>query len=405
MKVLLKACVCLSLYFLLSWAQESGAGLRKTPMTCQDVLGESLSSYRGDADFAFDLSKTWGPRGYLGSVPKFSGRTAIVAGYQGVFWWGQSFGVQPTVEKAREHDQNFIGLGKIYYFISSDPEGLSGYSTATPAEVIQREFRNLYNYSWVMGYFEDVVDEQGHPGPARFVPLDKTTGDLLLDPFEVGYVTDDRGPRIGMEGWVFPFQRGVITYQSMFESESKTIEKLLKEAGRLVRNRDFSITFNERFEESLDRARLQDRSGVGSIYSDQRIYEATMEKYQLGSAFSVEVVDGGGQLVGGIIGSRYGNLYAVDTVFYDVIEREGVDAEGQPLKPKGMIDYAKMATIALVLRLKEAGIDMVDVQITTPFTRALTARYIDGQREFRPLVRALNSQPPLPVDLSRPWQP
>lgn len=79
MKVLLKACVCLSLYFLLSWAQESGAGLRKTPMTCQDVLGESLSSYRGDADFAFDLSKTWGPRGYLGSVPKFSGdRKSVV---------------------------------------------------------------------------------------------------------------------------------------------------------------------------------------------------------------------------------------------------------------------------------------------------------------------------------------
>ncbi|NJM10362.1 MAG: hypothetical protein HC883_05775, partial [Bdellovibrionaceae bacterium] len=193
--------------------------------------------------------------------------------------------------------------------------------------------------------------------PPKFVRVDMAVARRLIVKETIRYFTlDNRGPRFMQSGWAFPKIRGGLNYTAIFESGSKTISKVLREARRL-RAKGWTFTFNQNFEEALNAARDQirvekDEDGVlrkvpaNSRYRMPEVYNKALEGYHAGHSFSVEVRDQEGKLVAGALGERHGNIIALGTVFYGYEERP----DG---KFRSNIDEAKMAVLAALSRLHE----------------------------------------------------
>jgi leucyl/phenylalanyl-tRNA--protein transferase len=96
--------------------------------------------------------------------------------------------------------------------------------------------------------------------------------------------------------------------------------------------------------------------------------------HSLGWAHSLEVWDAEGTLAGGLYGVEIGGLFAAESKFHV------------------RTDASKVAVVALVRRLEEAGGErLLDVQWTTPHLRALRARDVPRAQYLRRLAGALRT--------------
>ena len=94
-----------------------------------------------------------------------------------------------------------------------------------------------------------------------------------------------------------------------------------------------------------------DRPGHGTWIIPEMI-EAYERLYRLGHAHSVEAWDGD-TLAGGLYGVHRGGLFAAESMFHRVT------------------DASKVALVAAVRSLFRAGIEVFDVQMTTPHLASL----------------------------------
>ncbi len=393
-----------------TWAKDEAAEALNLEL-CERMLGHTLVSTNG-ADFKFDLSKGLGARGFLGSFPEPTADNMVRASAQGVMYWGHSMAVRKSAIEAAHHDTQFNGLSKILYLISNvDVSDLK--DDSDPAE-IQSRFVKIFETSDLI-YFDMVDGSQ----VLRKVPLEIAR--KLIHPKTIEYFTkDDRGPRFSQGGWTFPQMRGVLTYKNVFESGSNTIKNVIKTA-RGLENKGYTISFNQNFKESLDKARDQVRleklegGGLkavpdGSRYTKVPEYQMAMDGYAKGHNVSVEVRDPSGRLLAGIIGQHHGNIWAFDTIFYNFVTRDGsrtltsaeLAAMPDAREAKSLIDLAKVAALAALLRLHDHGIDVSDAGMVTVFTAGLKGVYIPGV-EFAQHVVDLSSRPLIEVDLKTPF--
>ena len=89
------------------------------------------------------------------------------------------------------------------------------------------------------------------------------------------------------------------------------------------------------------------------------------------------------RLIAGSIGYRQGAWLSADSIFYEAHPLEGG-------KFKSHIALAKVATVALIGRLKRLGHNSSNVGMLTPVTELLRARYIPRD-EHESLAATLNA--------------
>ncbi len=181
----------------------------------------------------------------------------------------------------------------------------------------------------------DTADENGVVGigadlqPATLVAA--YSRGLFPMPLEAG----------GPVAWWSPDPRAVIPLDGLHVSRS-----LRRAVPR------FDVTVNTAFEEVVTRC-ADPRRPLGWI--DDQILEAYGRLHQLGLAHSVETRDSRGRLVGGIYGVGFGRFFAGESMFHAVT------------------DASKVALVALVERLRQAGVVLFDVQWQTPHLASLGA--------------------------------
>jgi leucyl/phenylalanyl-tRNA--protein transferase len=132
--------------------------------------------------------------------------------------------------------------------------------------------------------------------------------------------------------------------------------------------RRFETRVDTAFEEVL--GHCADRSRPGS-WITRRVKEAYGRLHQLGWAHSVETWSPSGKLVGGLYGVAVGGLFAGESMFHH--ER----------------DASKVALMALVEVLTEAGGRLLDVQWLTPHLASLGAVAVSRRRYHELLADAL----------------
>ena len=167
---------------------------------------------------------------------------------------------------------------------------------------------------------------------------------------------------VGDMTWFSPDPRGIVPL-----AEFRSSRSLRRSARR------FSVTADRCFAAVIAGCADPRRPGGWITPAIRAAYERL---HALGWAHSIEVWDEAGTLAGGLYGVEIGGLFAAESKFHV------------------RTDASKVALVALVQRLREAGGErLLDVQWTTPHLAALGASDIARPEYLRRLAAALETPP------------
>jgi leucyl/phenylalanyl-tRNA--protein transferase len=157
----------------------------------------------------------------------------------------------------------------------------------------------------------------------------------------------------------------------LFPSELKVSRSL----GKVLRNRRHEVRFDSAFAEVIASCAAPRKGAPGTWISDAMI-DAYRDLHRLGHAHSVETwIDGA--LAGGLYGVALGRVFFGESMF------------------SRARDASKIALVALVARLKDEGIGLIDCQMHTRHLETLGAREIPRAR-FSSLLEELVHYPRSP---------
>lgn len=400
--------------------------------TCEGLF---TPDHKANAEALFENARTGKTiigRGFISGRPGLSPEIAKYTGQLGMMWWSARIYVVDSITEAKKHatietDPLVQGL---YLVRSEKAIRESGLSREQVADLSATEAFNRFYPDGKLIYLDHGMIDMILKGdeatywkiqklelpmpepkiveiPQSFVAENFTVTDSKSD---VQWEKSDNsvGPFIVQAGWTFPQIRGVITMEDA--SKSTTYKDRRKDARSLFK-RGFSITFNKDFEGALKMVRDQERlvttpppagapAGTAptktwvanSRYKEQALFDEALQAFRDGRAFSVEVRNEKGQLVGGIIGNISGKgFYSPDSTFYD-----------KDNYPKETILFSKIAVLALKDRLQKAGIPFIDAGMVTPFTATMKGKLIPAQ-QFLEMIAALPKD--ADPDLTTNWTP
>ncbi len=160
--------------------------------------------------------------------------------------------------------------------------------------------------------------------------------------------------------WWSPDPRAVLPIDAMHVSRS---------LRRVVDRGRFRLTWNRCFRRVMEECSLDRPDG---IWIHALMVDSYTSLHEAGHAHSLEVwIDDA--LVGGIYGVQRGALFAAESKFHRVT------------------DMSKIALLALVTSLRQAGVELIDVQLMTPHLSSLgvvewpRARYLAELARLREL--------------------
>jgi leucyl/phenylalanyl-tRNA--protein transferase len=171
----------------------------------------------------------------------------------------------------------------------------------------------------------------------------------------------------GLMGWYSPLRRGVLPLDGL--RVSRSLRKML---GR------YEIRTDTAFDAVL--AGCGDRRRPNG-WIDDRIRRVYRQLHRQGVVHSVEAWTSDGKLAGGLYGVSVGGLFAGESMFHH---------------PDIGRDASKVALVALVERLREAGPDgrVLDVQWVTPHLASLGVVQVSRAEYLERLAEALRRPPP-----------
>jgi leucyl/phenylalanyl-tRNA--protein transferase len=161
--------------------------------------------------------------------------------------------------------------------------------------------------------------------------------------------------------WYCPNPRMVLFFEKL---------KISKSLRKIIKNQEFTVTFNQNFEEVISNCKsIQRGDNLGTWITDE-MEEAYLELHKKGKAKSVEVWQNK-QLVGGLYGIDLGNVFCGESMFSKVS------------------NASKVAFVYLVERLQEESYKFLDCQVYNSHLASLGAEEIS--REF--FLELLNPAP------------
>ena len=189
------------------------------------------------------------------------------------------------------------------------------------------------------------------------------TTERLLDAYRRGIFPwfDEPQPVL----WWTPDPRSVLFPQELHMSRSlrKTLRRDL-----------FRLAVNQQFDQVMLQCAQLRGDGLGTWIGEQML-AAYQELHRLGYARSIEVLDEGGKLVGGLYGIAIGRVFFGESMFSRVS------------------DASKVAMVALVDILKRGGYAMIDCQVETEHLDSLGARKISRLDFERRLAQTIGIEP------------
>lgn len=174
--------------------------------------------------------------------------------------------------------------------------------------------------------------------------------DILKQAYQKGVFPwyDDYSPII----WWCPDPRFVLLPNEL---------KISKSLRLLLKKQYFEIRFNSNFEQVLLHCRNISRPDQGGTWITDELFKAMMDLHEQDIAVSVEAYRDG-QLVGGLFGELYGNVFFGESMF-------------------SLVSNASKAAFAtLVQNLVRVGVVLIDCQVHTPHLESLGATRIPRKR-------------------------
>jgi len=172
--------------------------------------------------------------------------------------------------------------------------------------------------------------------------------------------------RRGLVAWWSPNPRGIVPLHPGGLRVSRSLRKSC---------RHFEIRINTAFTDVIDACGDRRRRGG---WIDRDIKAAYTRLHRLGWAHSLESWDERGRLAGGLYGVAIGGFFAGESMFHR------------------QTDASKVALVALVGILREAGASLLDVQWATPHMGSLGAVEVSRGAYLELLAEALmHPQPAL----------
>jgi leucyl/phenylalanyl-tRNA--protein transferase len=166
----------------------------------------------------------------------------------------------------------------------------------------------------------------------------------------------------GAIGWWSPDPRGILPLDGLRVSRS-----LRKSSAR------FDVRVDTDFKAVIAACADKRRKGA---WINHDIKKAYLRLHELGWVHSVETWTPDGRLAGGLYGVSIGGLFAGESMFHKET------------------DASKVALVALVDRLREAGASLLDVQWVTPHLSSLGAVAVPRVTYHQLLGPALGQAPP-----------
>ena len=139
--------------------------------------------------------------------------------------------------------------------------------------------------------------------------------------------------------------------------------RLARDLGKL----DWHVVANQRFETVIDACAHVGRES-GSTWITDEMRDAYVDLHRAGHAHSIEVIDAGSSLVGGLYGVAVGKMFFAESMF-------SAETNG-----------SKVALLALAARAMDLGAPIVDAQVSSRHLFTLGAQRIP-RSDF---ARALN---------------
>jgi len=167
-------------------------------------------------------------------------------------------------------------------------------------------------------------------------------------------------PVAGTVEWIRPDPRAILSMEDFH---------CPRRLARTLRSGKFELTLDREFEGVIDACAERRVTWI-----TPPIREAHLALHRQGHAHSVEAWREG-SLVGGVYGVRVGAAFMAESMFHR------------------MRDAGKAALAWLILRLKERGYELLDIQMMTPLMERLGAREIAHREYLRRLRRALERDP------------
>ncbi len=167
--------------------------------------------------------------------------------------------------------------------------------------------------------------------------------------------------------WWSPNPRTILPLDAMHISRSMR---------RRLRKQDFSVTWNQAFERVIRACGERRSEGTWILPEMISAYEGL---HRAGHAYSIEVWDAAGDLVGGLYGVQCGGLFAAESMFHRAA------------------DMSKVALLYAGSSLRRAGIRLFDVQFLTSHLASLGACEVPRKQ----YLESLRKHCTLDVDLSQ----
>jgi len=159
--------------------------------------------------------------------------------------------------------------------------------------------------------------------------------------------------------WHCPEERAILEFADL---------KVPRSLGQAHRKNSLTFTIDKDFRAVIRECSLAHRPGQRGTWITnefERVYTALHDE---GMAHSVEVWDGGGNLVGGLYGVDAGGVFCGESMFYKVP------------------NASKLALLFLIDHLKSRGATWLDSQVMTPHFKTLGAKEISRDEFLGKLV-------------------
>jgi len=143
--------------------------------------------------------------------------------------------------------------------------------------------------------------------------------------------------------------------------------------AKTLRRGNFALAVDLQFSRVMRECAVLRGDGLGTWIDDDMI-RAYSALYALGSAHSVEVLDGNGQLVGGLYGVAMGQVFFGESMF------------------SNDTDASKVALVALVDILRRGDFHMIDCQVESDHLNSMGARNINRLDFERRLAQTIGSK-------------
>lgn len=210
--------------------------------------------------------------------------------------------------------------------------------------------------------------EQGFITDINKVPL---TSKNLLEAYANG-IFPWNPKQDGTVAWFNMPKHGLINLDPIVNHSKKNSKKLHEAWNRGVRE-GWKISFNTAFREVIEACKNHERNPehYSHVWLTDQVRDAFLRLHEEGHAFSVEVWDKDGLLIGGTYGIYQNGMYSPESLFFNksVYTEKINQRTGEPKLDYAYSGAGKVAMIAVSKRLKFTGHQFVDSQTVNENTR------------------------------------